>query len=243
MRHEAVAARGSRRRAIFTPLLFRRIHKWIGLLIGLQIVLWTLSGTAMALLNMGAVAGPSPTPAPFRPWPAALAPPPTSEARDLVLRQLLGQPVYQVDAEDGPRLFDAVSGNPLPIDAPLAVRIARARWDLPAPVRRVAYLSSPNLEAREHSGPMWRIDFAAEGSPSAYVHARTGEALALRSRAWRIWDFAWMLHNMDYAERKSFNHPLIVFAGFTALWVSLTGFYLIFKSFRRREFRWLLPRR
>ena len=35
----------------------RRIHKWVGLAIGLQFVLWTISGTAMALLDMETVAG------------------------------------------------------------------------------------------------------------------------------------------------------------------------------------------
>ena len=35
----------------------RRIHKWVGLIIGVQFLLWAISGTAMALLNMEEVAG------------------------------------------------------------------------------------------------------------------------------------------------------------------------------------------
>ena len=30
----------------------RRIHKWVGLAIGLQFVIWAISGAAMALLDM-----------------------------------------------------------------------------------------------------------------------------------------------------------------------------------------------
>lgn len=30
----------------------RRIHKWVGLVIGLQFLLFAISGTAMALLDM-----------------------------------------------------------------------------------------------------------------------------------------------------------------------------------------------
>ena len=52
-----------------------------------------------------------------------------------------------------------------------------------------------------------------------------------------------MLHNMDYANRTSFNHPLIIFVAFGVLWLSTTGFYLLFKSFKRRDFRWILPSR
>lgn len=240
MRQDRIAAAtATPRRPFFTPLLFRRIHKWMGLLIGLQIVIWTLSGTAMALLDMKAVAGPRPQPSAVRPWPGELAPPPGGEVQGFALRQLLGRPVYEAETADGLRLFDAVTGAPLRIDAERALAIARQAWNEAAPVRRVRLLSKPNLESRDHEGPVWRIDFAAEDGRSAYVQAETGQPLVLRSTTWRLWDFAWMLHNMDYAERKSFNHPLILFAGFAALWVSLTGFYLIFKSFRRREFRWL----
>src|SRR3546814_20066086 len=39
-----------------TPLFFRRIHKWVGLILGLQFVLWTLSGSMMALLDKDQVA-------------------------------------------------------------------------------------------------------------------------------------------------------------------------------------------
>ncbi len=46
-----------------SPLLFRRIHKWVGLVIGLQFVIWTISGALMAVLDMETVAGGSPPPA------------------------------------------------------------------------------------------------------------------------------------------------------------------------------------
>jgi hypothetical protein len=36
---------------------------------------------------------------------------------------------------------------------------------------------------------------------------------------------------------------LIIFVAFGTLWLSFTGFYLLFKSFRRREFNWVLGRK
>lgn len=233
-----------RKRRIFTPLLFRRIHKWAGLLIGLQFVLWTLSGAVMALLDQDAVGGhgPGKTEARILPWPANLASLPAgTEVEGLTLRKVIDRPVYEVRTTSGVQLIDASSGATIDIRPSLAVEIARSSFHQDAPVRSVSRLQRANLEARDHEGPMWRVDFADEANSSAYVHAETGRPLVTRTDTWRIWDFAWMLHNMDYASRKSFNHPLITFMGFGALWLSFTGFYLLFKSFRRREFRWLLP--
>ncbi|MBM3926907.1 MAG: hypothetical protein FJ335_00370, partial [Sphingomonadales bacterium] len=111
-----------------------------------------------------------------------------------------------------------------------------------ATVRNVALLPKANLEARDHAGPMWRIDLDDAENSSAYVSAITGRHLVTRGDTWRTWDFFWMLHNMDYVSRSSFNHPLIIFVAFCVLWLSGTGFYLLFKSFRKTDFRWLLRR-
>ena len=51
-----------------------------------------------------------------------------------------------------------------------------------------------------------------------------------------------MLHNMDYVNRTSFNHPLIVLVGFAAVWLAITGVYLLFKTSWKPEQR-LLRRR
>lgn len=226
-----------------SPLLFRRIHKWVGLILGLQFVLWTFSGAVMALLDMDKVGGHSAaaTATTSTPWPTGLAAPEMAGPIDgLTLRRILNRPVYEVRDARGLRLIDARSGQQMHVDGNLAGQIARAAYYHAAPVSSITRLEKANLEAREHQGPMWRVDFADAGSSSSYVSAETGLPLVNRSDTWRTWDFVWMLHNMDYVNRTSFNHPLIIFVAFGALWLSFTGFYLLFKSFRRREFRWVL---
>lgn len=52
-----------------------------------------------------------------------------------------------------------------------------------------------------------------------------------------------MLHTMNYMGRSSFNHPLIVVTAIGAVWLALTGLYLIFKTNWRPEMRWLRRRR
>lgn len=234
------------KRIRLTPLFFRRIHKWVGLILGLQFLLWTLSGSVMALLDKDKVGGHSADTAHAHPLPeeefSDLAPLSRGGAvTGVVLRDLGARPVYEIRTRNGVQLVDAKSGSDIAVDAELASNVASMMNA--APVRAISVLAKPNLEARDHAGPMWRIDFADAENSSAYVSLDTARFLVMRGDTWRTWDFFWMLHNMDYVNRKSFNHPLIIFVAFGALWLSGTGFYLLFKSFSRADFRWLRRRR
>ena len=80
---------------------------------------------------------------------------------------------------------------------------------------------------REHELPIWQIDFGDAAGSTYYVSGTTGELLERRNDSWRWWDFFWMLHNMDYAERTSFNHPLIIAAAVLTLPVAITGLILL----------------
>ncbi len=225
------------------PILWRKIHKWVGLVLGLQFVLWTLSGAVMALLDSDKVGGHSAAPmaAAARAWPVDMVSPPTGVAVEgLAMRWIVDRPVFEIKDKQAIRLVDARSGQPVSIDATLAEKIARDAFHHASRVSSVALLGKANLESRDHPGAMWRVDFDDAENSSSYISAETGRALVNRGDTWRLWDIAWMLHNMDYVNRSSFNHPLIIFVAFGALWLSFTGFYLLFKSFRRREFKWLL---
>jgi hypothetical protein len=46
---------------------------------------------------------------------------------------------------------------------------------------------------------------------------------------------------MDFRSRDNFNNPLVITVGFAALWLSLSGFLLLFKSFRRQDFAFITP--
>ncbi len=233
------------KRIRLSPLLFRRIHKWVGLVLGLQFILWTLSGSMMALLDSDAVGG--------HDSPAMHAMPLSTEGlidpmailggrpvSSLVLRSLAGRPAYEVTDGAGTRLLDAVTGQRLSVDRELATAIAT--HGMTKPVKGVSLLVKSNFEARDHAGPMWRVDLRDTENSSSYISATTGRHLVTRGDTWRTWDFFWMLHNMDYVNRSSFNHPLIIFVAFCVLWLSGTGFYLLFKSFRKTDFRWVTPR-
>ena len=221
----------------------RKIHKWVGLVIGLQFVIWAISGAAMALLPMDEVAGgemadrpAAAIPSDSKAWPnvqSALAGQPISK---LSLRALPQKQAIEVKTSRGVRLFDANDGRPLMIDAEAAKSIASAAHPSGAAVTMVVPLKELILPVREHELPIWQIDFADDANSSYYVSGTTGEILERRNDSWRWWDFFWMLHNMDYAKRTSFNHPLIIMVGFAMTWLAVTGFWLLFRTMWRHDF-------
>ena len=228
----------------------RKVHKWVGLIIGLQFLIWAISGTAMALLPMDEVAGGdmADQPAPAIPTTGSAWPTIQRELGDrpvskVSLRALPQGQAIEVTTSAGVRLFDAARGNPIVIDRARAIAIAGGSHPRGAPVIAAEPLEELTLPVREHQLPIWQVDFRDDANSSYYVSATTGELLERRNDSWRWWDFFWMLHNMDYAKRTSFNHPLIIMVGFAMSWLAVTGFWLLFRTMWRHDFAWVHRKR
>lgn len=224
--------------------VLRLLHKWIGLIIGIQLLLWTLSGAMMAILPMGDVAGAearTPPTARLLPgsdaWPAIRQQLANQPITGVSLRPLLNVLVLEIGTADGVQLFDAATGRPVPVNAQLARKVASGAYPGTAQIRNVEALPELTLAVREHQLPIWRVDFADEQNSSFYVSGSTGALLERRNDTWRVWDFFWMLHIMDYTGRTSFNHPLIWLFGFAAVWLAITGFWLLFRTGWRSDFK------
>ena len=228
----------------------RRIHKWVGLVIGLQFLLFAISGTAMALLPMDEVAGGAKAealthslPTGGNAWPSIQSTLAGQPIAKLSMRSMPGRQALEVTTGDGVHLFDASDGSPIVIDESAAKSIASAAHPSGAPVTNVAALDEVTLPVREHELPIWRVDFRDEANSSYYVSGTTGEVLERRNDNWRWWDFFWMLHNMDYAKRTNFNHPLIIMVGVAMSWLAVTGFWLLFRTMWRHDFVWFKRRK
>lgn len=93
-------------------------------------------------------------------------------------------------------------------------------------------------EIRGRSLPVWKVAFSNPESVNLYLNPWTGELLARRTDRWRIFDFLWMLHIMDFDERDDFNHPLLQVAAALGLIIALSGvifWILTTRLFRRRK--------
>lgn len=226
--------------------LIRWLHKWFGLVLGLQFLLWALSGAVMALLDHHKVAAEDAVlpvaqlAAPDAALPLArVAETVGGPVTKLALKPLHDRWIYEATTPAGVRLVDAVSGQLIGIDAAKARELAVARFIGDAPVASVSHVAETTLETRDMKLPAWRVEFADPDRTTLLLSATTGEVLGAKNDTWRLWDIAWMLHIMDYKERQSFNHPLIVTLGTAAAWLALSGLILLFRSFRRSDVAWL----
>jgi hypothetical protein len=157
----------------------------------------------------------------------------------LQLKPLFDTYVYEVTTPVGVQLLDAVQGQPIAIDVAKARALAVARYSGVDPVRSVTRVEKTTLETRDVALPVWRVEFTDKERTTLLVSADTGEVLGAKTNSWRLWDIAWMLHIMDYQERQSFNHPLVITVATGAAWLALSGLILLFRSFRRADFAWI----
>lgn len=223
--------------------LLRIAHTWLGLLIGLQVLLWMGSGLVMSLLDMHKVHGMhtrAPAPA-ARPWIAdALPVGQVLAAQERPVDRIASAwldalPVYRLSQGKTVWLAGARDGRPLEVDAPMAARLAAASYRGGMPMLAPQLLLS-TPEVRGHEGKVWRIHVLDADTTAIYVSGQTGEVLPHRNSTWRLFDFFWMLHIMDYRERTDFNHPLVVGSAGAGLLLTLGGLWLLGATFRVVEF-------
>jgi uncharacterized iron-regulated membrane protein len=232
-------------------VFFIRLHKWAVLVVGIQLFLWVAGGLVMSLSDIDEVHGDltkaAVEPEPLN-WDRLVAP-------DAIVRQVpapiaelslsvgfLGPRYRLTDTSGVVYRFDAQTGKPLRrVDSSQALRIAEANYSGEGAGQPPKQL---NESATEYRGrlPVWRVDFDDAAATTLYVAVDNGDVVTRRNRIWRIYDFAWMLHIMDYRERTDFNHPLLVWASALALLAALSGLYLIAVTSWRHEARRLMKR-
>ena len=161
------------------------------------------------------------------------------DATHIGLQTVMDETLYTVITADQRYLIDPRSAaviSPLGQDA--AKEIARFHFSGDAAISRTALItSSPPTEIQTRRLPLWRVDFDDRYSSSFYIDPYSGKLATRRHKYWRIFDFMWMLHIMDYDQRSDAHNLLLKVAEFSGLTFAMTGLWLLFYSFsgRRRK--------
>lgn len=228
-------------------VLASRTHKWLALVLGAQLLIWFASGALMSFLPIDKVRGEHlvdrETVAVIPPNTSMVAPEMLvaqagAPVEAIALRMLDGRPVAEVTTTKGVRLFDARTGTALPqVDATQAARIARVAWK--GPTKTTSQPSQVTAESPEYRGPLpaWRIAFSDTDQTSVFVAADTGKITAVRTGTWRLYDFFWSLHIMDWKNHEDFNSWWLLTFAIGGLALGLAGSVLLFMRwpFRRKR--------
>jgi uncharacterized iron-regulated membrane protein len=220
----------------------RKTHKWLGLFIGLQLVIWSLSGLYMTVVHIDTIHGDHL----IRPAqsgqvearqladPLAVAAAHKSEA--IRLAWMRGRPVYVARNDAGEQAVDARTGRAVAPPSEQQIRaIASATYTGSEPIASAELITDIPGEIRGRKPPLWRVEFDHWNKPTLYFSPVTGELVSRRHELWRIFDFVWMLHIMDYDERENVNNVLLRIFTWGALLMALSGAWLLFYSFPKKK--------
>jgi hypothetical protein len=216
----------------------RVLHKWLSLIMGVQLLLWTVSGLIFALLEHEQVIAHGslrePDAVTLDPGKRLMEPAGLlaggERPLDVTLLPLLDDWYYQLRFADRIELLRASDGAPFPVTETVVRALAAARYAGPGALRAVSLHESASMEARD-AGPVWEAAFDDLDHTSLYFSAQDGRLVAARNDAWRLFDVFWMLHTMDFRSRDDFNNPLVILFATGSLWVGFTGLLLLLQVF------------
>lgn len=236
----------------------RKVHRYLGIVLGIQFLMWTIGGLYFSWNDIDKVHGDHLRKnKEYLPATLSLISPQmvveklqsVSQVDSLYSVQLIeisARPVYQIRYFSGngqhhaghgisssikTQLADAETGKLLkPINESEAINIAKSNVAEPVEIDKIEYITAVGThhEYRERPLPAWVITFNKPANSTVYVSAELGTFQAIRHNQWRVFDFLWMLHTMDYQGRDNFGNILLKAFSVFGLFTVLSGFALYF---------------
>ena len=232
---------------VLSTTFFRKAHRWLGLIVSIQLLMWTASGLFFSIpditdvrgeqylsqthsININQLARENIVPISAIIDTAKI----NLEANETVLlKHRAGRLIYQVEknAPEKKLIFDALTGQPMTYITPTeAMSIVVDRTELSPTDAVLINQSKTGSEFRGRDLPLYKVTVTKPKKGIVYVDPVTGEIAAIRTKLWRAWDFLWSLHIMDYQERDDFSQWLLRLFSALGVLTVLSGIILWFYS-------------
>lgn len=216
-------------------ILIRKAHRYLGLFLGIQFLMWTISGMYFSWTDIDEIHGDhfkktEITQAGFTDLKGTSGLDTGEPVKSLELLEIAGEPYYWINES---LLFHARTGdlkNGISKEEALGVA---GRYMLPElKATRVDRIDSvgDHHEYRGKPLPAWQISYENDAALKAYVAIDNGAFQTVRHRNWRWFDFLWMTHTMDYEGRDDFNTTVLRAFSLLGFITVLSGFLLWYTS-------------
>lgn len=221
----------------------RRTHRYMGVLLGIQFLFWTIGGLYFSWTNIDEIHGDLQRKAlPILSAninlvsPGAIlksVPNKPNTINTIQFLNILQTPYYSINYSSAGKVFKVLANAETgkvrgSINREEAVKIAIANFNGTASLKSAEYITTTNghHEYREKPLPAWAITFNHPSQTTVYISADYGKVESFRNNKWRIFDFLWMMHTMDYKERDNLNNWLLRIFSVFGLLTILSGFIL-----------------
>ncbi|MDP3312832.1 hypothetical protein [Lutibacter sp.] len=229
----------------------RKTHRYLGVIIGIQFLFWTLGGLYFSWNNMDDVHGETllkHDEYSVKNFDFSLIQQGIDSLkivkgldsiRSINFIEILDKPTAQVRYfYDGHLQIQLINSETGKLRSELTgqecIEIAEKQLLKPIPIIKAVLLKKHTAgDHHEYRGkllPAYAFTLDHPTKTTIYVSTELGEITSVRNNNWRRFDFLWMLHTMDYSTRDHItNWVLRIFSVFGLVTV-LSGFYLFYLS-------------
>ncbi len=218
-----------------TSKKIRKIHRYLGIFLGIQFLFWTISGLYFSWTNIDEIHGDQykKIPPEQKTFKHLLSPDSLEnnpEIKTLVLKEIAGKPYYWVNNK---QLYNAETGKiKKGISKKEALLVAKRYMKNNLEVKDISLINKLDKHHEYRGGllPAYVISYKTNDNLKAYISVNDGSFRTVRHRSWRWFDFLWMTHTMDYEGRDNFNTIILRVFSLLGLITVLSGFLLWYVS-------------
>jgi uncharacterized iron-regulated membrane protein len=225
----------------------RTLHKWLMLFLGLQFVIWSVTGTYMVFMHIDYIHGDSLISNPqtnINPdkleYSLANLLQTYPKAEQISVGKLMQQDVYRfaipTKTATQQLMLNAQTGERLsPLNQTTAIALAQYYYLGNEPITDVSLLTdNPPFELSARHLPAWRINFDHFSTPSIYISADSGLVVAKRHAFWRLFDWMFRFHVMDYGDAEEIDNQLLFWIALISTLAAVSGLTLTYFRVLRR---------
>ncbi len=233
--------------------ILRKAHKWLALIVGIQLLIWVITGLLFTLVDSEKSHGQiyrakhKVEQAPALPEQLLTNTQllekialhiPELNIRSIELKVFHQQWYFQLITTSGRYLFSALTGEQLLVQENLALSLILESYQGPGELSQLVLLTPPIAELSHVKGKLWQAHFSDDINTTVYLEQNTGRILSHTNDTSDYNDILKMLHFMDYNQSGHFNSWWIIMMAILATLLSFSGlFWLVNSHYRKLKSR------